>query len=112
VGAEAPLGTLVRLPSSLAGEPFDSKKAQELARAALGTDGVLSFSGHALKEMEKDGLATPDVMNVIRAGWIDEPAEEENGTYRYRFKTNRMCVVIAFRSPTNAVVVTAWRLSP
>lgn len=60
--------------------------------------------------MEKDGLYSPDVVNVIRAGWFDR-AEEVDGTWRYRIQTNRICVVIAFRSLERAVVVTAWRIS-
>ena len=54
-------------------------------------------------------MLTPDVVNVLRAGWLEGPAEHENGSWRYRFKTHRMFVVIAFRSTTRAVVVTGWR---
>ena len=59
--------------------------------------------------MKKDHMLTPDVVNVLRAGWLEGPAEHENGSWRYRFKTHRMFVVIAFRSTTRAVVVTGWR---
>lgn len=91
------------------GEPFDGGEAQQLVRSIL-ESGNLGFSGHALEEMAKDQLQTPDVVNVLRAGWVEFP-EEKNGSWRYRFTTNRIVVVVAFRSREHAVVVTAWRLS-
>src|SRR5689334_4914597 len=71
--------------------------------------GALSFSGHALAEMGKDELTTVDCANVLRGGVV-EPGEWESGSWRYRVKTNRICVVIVFRSEKRAVVVTAWRI--
>lgn len=100
---------VLRFPSSLEGEPFDADRARALVREILRT-GTLSFSGHAHTEMRQDDLQTTDVLNVLRAGWV-EPAEREKGTWRYRFMTNRMCAVVAFRSETHAVVVTAWRMT-
>jgi hypothetical protein len=38
-----------------------------------------------------------------------EPGEYENGSWRYRVRTARMCFVITFRSEEALVVVTAWR---
>jgi hypothetical protein len=32
-----------------------------------------------------------------------------SGTWRYRVETSRMAAVVAFRSATHAVAVTAWR---
>ena len=49
-----------------------------------------------------------DCANVLRGGFL-EPAEWENGSWRYRVRTARMCVVIAFRSEREIVIVTAWR---
>lgn len=54
-------------------------------------------------------MTTVDASNVLRAGQIREEGEEENGTIRYRVHTERMCVVIAFRSTTTVRVITAWR---
>ncbi len=59
--------------------------------------------------MAKDGLAEVDVVNVLRGGVV-EPGEWENGSWRYRVWTSRIAVVLAFRSETMLVVVTAWRL--
>ena len=50
-----------------------------------------------------------DAINVLRGG-IVEPGEFENGSWRYRVRTQRMYVVVAFRSETELRVVTAWRL--
>ena len=59
--------------------------------------------------MAKDKLQDVDVVNVLRAG-LPQPPEMEKGTWRYRFATQRIVVVIAFRSRTELRVVTAWRL--
>jgi len=71
--------------------------------------GTVSFSGHALAEMRKDKLSTVDCTSVLRGGVV-EPGELERGSWRYRVKTNTICVVMAFRSETELVVVTAWRI--
>ena len=71
--------------------------------------GTLTFSGHAKREMEKDGLTTPDVVNVLRAGVV-EPSEVERGSWRHRVKTNSICAVVVLVSEREAVVVTAWRI--
>lgn len=46
-------------------------------------------------------------------GGVVEPAEFENGSWRYRVRTNRMMVVVAFDedSESELVVVTGWRLT-
>lgn len=49
-----------------------------------------------------------DCCNVLGGGWV-EPGEYENGSWRYRVRTARMCFVITFRSEDALVVVTAWR---
>ena len=71
--------------------------------------GTVSFSSHALDEMRKDKLTTVDCSNVLRGGVV-EPGELERGSWRYRVKTNTICVVVALRSETELVVVTAWRI--
>jgi Domain of unknown function (DUF4258) len=90
------------------GEPFDSTRAKQLIRKIIDS-GTVNFSSHALEEMKKDNLTTVDCINVLRAGVV-EPPELEKGTWRYRVRTNRIYVVIAFRSETQLVVVTTWRL--
>lgn len=70
---------------------------------------MLTFSGHAQKEMVKDKLTSQDVVNVLRAGVV-EPSEFENGSWRHRVKTNTLGVVVVLVSEEEAVVVTAWRI--
>ena len=89
-------------------EPLDPTRARQLIRKIIAA-GEVRFSGHAFEEMAKDDLTTVDCTNVLRGGVV-EPPEFEFGTWRYRVRTNRIYVVVAFRSETQLVVVTAWRL--
>lgn len=72
-------------------------------------DGAVAWSQHALHEIRADDLTTVDCVNVLRGGAVSEPAELINGTWRYRIHTQRINVVVAIRSETELVVVTAWR---
>jgi hypothetical protein len=56
----------------------------------------------------KDGMTTVDAENIIRGGRC-ESFDLIGGTWRYRFTTDKMTAVIAFRSKTEMVLVTAWR---
>lgn len=67
-----------------------------MIRAIL-ADGTVGFPKHAREEMAKDHLTEIDVVNVLRGGAV-EPGEWENGSWRYRVRTPRMFVVVAFRS--------------
>ena len=89
-------------------EPLSPPAARKQIRAIL-QNGKVNFSKHGLAEMAKDGLVEIDVVNVLRGGVV-EPGEWENGSWRYRVRTSRMVAVVAFRSETALVVVTAWRL--
>ena len=86
--------------------PLDNDAAKRLIVQILKT-GTVSFSRHALEEMEKDNLTTVDGANVLRG--LVEFCEEINRTWRYRVRTTRMTFVVAFRSETALTVVTAWR---
>lgn len=86
----------------------DANTARKLLRDIL-VSGILRFSEHAKREMEKDQLTTQDVLNTLRAGVV-EPSELVKGSWRHRVKTNRICVVVTLPSETEAVVVTAWRI--
>lgn len=91
-------------------EPLDNAKAKRLITSILG-GGMVSFTGHALKEMARDSMNEQDCVNVLRGGWV-EFSEIIQGTWRYRTRTREMCVVVAFRSETELAVVTAWRNKP
>ena len=90
------------------GEPLHPTQARQLIRTILNA-GTVRFSGHALEEMAKDQLTTVDCTNVLRGGVV-EPAEWDAGTWRYRVRAARIYVVVAFRSETQLVVITAWRI--
>ena len=57
----------------------------------------------------RTGRTTVDAVNALRGGIVD-PGELERGTWRYRVRTARLVVVVAFRSETDLVVVTGWRV--
>lgn len=90
--------------------PLKPTEAKALA-GRIAADGTIRFSKHAREEMAKDGLDATDCHNLVRAG-VFAPAELENGEWRYRVRTSRMCIVIAFRSVNHLTVVTAWRNRP
>jgi len=89
-------------------EPLAPDQAKRLIQAILKT-GTVSFSDHANKEMANDDMDAVDCTNVLRGGVVEQP-EFENGSWRYRVRTNRMVVVVAFRSKEALRVVTAWRI--
>lgn len=89
-------------------EPLKAAAAKALIRTILDA-GTVTFSRHALEELAKDDLTTVDAVNALRGGMVG-PGELERGTWRYRVRTARLIVVIAFRSQTELVVVTGWRV--
>jgi hypothetical protein len=102
------LFSTIDILSTMIGEPLNPAQARQLIRNIIAA-GEVRFSGHAFEEMAKDDLSTVDCTNVLRGGVV-EPPEWERGSWRYRVRTNRIYVVISFRSETQLVVVTAWRL--
>jgi hypothetical protein len=90
-------------------EPLEPGEAQRLIRENLRQGGRLTYSPHAFEEMDQDGLTMVDCANVLRAGMVAAP-ELRKGTWRYRVQTNRICVVVAFRSEDELRIVTAWRV--
>jgi len=88
-------------------EPVSNQEAQKLVREIL-KDGTVFFTPHAQKAMADDGVTAVDVENVLRAGWV-EMSEYENREWRYRVRTNRIAIVVAFESEAELTVVTVWR---
>jgi hypothetical protein len=95
--------------AGLLNEPLDPIAAKKLISKILASGGKVGYSKHAIEEMAKDGLTMVDCVNVLRGGVVEFP-ELEGGSWRYRVRTNRIAVVVAFRSETWLVVVTAWRI--
>ena len=86
-------------------EPLSEPDARKLIITILDS-GVVIYSRHVREEMDKDGLNEADIEQALR-GTV-EPAEWENGSWRYRIHSYEV-VVVAFRSERALVVVTAWR---
>lgn len=87
--------------------PLTPPDARRRIREVLASGEVVS-SRHATQEVANDDLTMVDCINVLRGGVV-EPAEWEHGSWRYRVHTQRIWVVVAFRSETRLVIVTAWR---
>jgi len=100
--------------------PLRESDARRLLRRLL-EEGIFVVSPHARVEMRKDNLTDVDVVNILRGGVV-QPAEWENGSWRYRVLTQRMAAVAAFEPDVEVlpddeedvgemelVVVTAWR---
>jgi len=74
-------------------EPLRDVDARVAIRAII-EDVEVEFWAHAQEEMAKDKLSQADCLNVLRGGWPD-PAEFENGQWRYRVHTQKICVVVS-----------------
>ena len=90
-------------------EPLDGHAARKLIQKILPELNGVRFCTHALDEMAKDCLEEVDVINVLRAGLITEPAEYKNGSWRYRVRARNVFVVVTFRSESQITVITTWR---
>ncbi len=88
-------------------EPLDPAAAKRTVVAILAS-GTLSFSKHALEEMNNDNMVEVDAKNALRGGMC-QVAELVASSWRYRFETARYAVVVAFRAEDHAIVVTAWK---
>ena len=89
-------------------QPWSADVVRRLIRQLL-EEGAVLWTDHAAEEMQKDKLDMLDCTNVARGGAV-APGEWENGAWRYRVSTARICVVIEFPDSTEMVIVTAWRV--
>lgn len=100
---------MTKLPKKIdVSQSLDEPVAKKLMLAIL-AEGNIVYSSHAEKELKKDDLTIVDAVNVIRGGVV-EPAEYENGEWRYRVRTARIYVVVAFNSVNELALVTGWRI--
>jgi len=81
-------------------EPLSPPEAKRLILAIL-SSGDFWTSDHASQELAKDQMTQVDVVNVLRGGSV-EPAEWVKHSWRYRVRTTRMMVVVAFDSERNS----------
>ena len=89
-------------------EPLRPVEAKALIRDILVHGEVTWSQPHSLERLKKWGLSMLDCVNVLRAGVVAE-GEYENGSWRYRVFTPKICVVVRFESEDELLVVTAWR---
>ena len=98
--------------SDLKSHKMNRQEARKLVNVIMaGKHQSVVFTKHAREELLKDNLTTVDAINVLKspdAKILDE-GELENGTYRYRLETTKICLVVAFESAKTLIVVTAWR---
>ena len=78
-------------------EPLKPSEAKALIREILRTGEVTYSRPHSLERLQKWRLTTLDCVNVLRGGVVAE-GEYENGSWRYRVYTPRICVVVRFES--------------
>lgn len=89
-------------------EPLKPPEAKKLIHEIISRGIVTYAQPHAEDRMRQRNINTVDCVNVLRGGLVAE-GEYENGSWRYRVFTPRMCVVIRFESESLLEVVTAWR---
>lgn len=89
-------------------EPLTPAAAKALIRAILRSGTIDLTIPHAQLRMGQRHMDALDVENVLRAGVV-EPGKQVRGSWRYRVATNRMVVVVRFRSPRRLTIITAWR---
>lgn len=89
--------------------PLRAHEARRIIQNVLARGHTITFIPHAYQAMDDDGLEEIDCVNVLRGGQVDE-AEWENGGWRHHVRTSRICLIVEFRSPTQVVVITVWRL--
>lgn len=91
------------------GEPFQAHEAKRRIRQIL-QEGFVDWEvPHFLDELRKDELDMVDAVNCLRAGIVEE-AEMDNGEWRYRVRTQKICLVVQFEAEDELLVITIWRL--
>lgn len=89
-------------------EPLRPPEVKKLIRRII-VNGIVTYAQpHAEMRMKERGITTVDCINVLRGG-VSEEGEYENGSWRYRVRTAKICVVVRFESENLLEVVTAWR---
>lgn len=90
--------------------PLPPEQVRKRLRAILET-GTLTYAiSHALERLRQRNISLVDCENVLRSGVVD-PAEWENGAWRYSVRTQKITVIVQFLDEDELLVVTAWRNS-
>lgn len=88
-------------------QPLELQTAKKVIRF-IAENGTVHFTGHARRELAKDSRSTQDCLNAMRGGKVLS-VEYENGGWRYRVDTGRVCVIVELESGESLFVITAWR---
>jgi len=88
--------------------PLPPDRVKRLLRRILSEGEVIYSIPHALRRLEQRRITMVDCENVLRGGVVD-PAEWENGAWRYRVRTHHITVVVQVLSEEELLIVTAWR---
>jgi hypothetical protein len=88
-------------------QPLALQTAKKVIRY-IAENGTVHFTRHAREELAKDSRSTQDCLNAMRGGRVLS-SEWENGAWRYRIDTGRVCVVVELESGDALFVITAWR---
>lgn len=71
----------------------------------------LVLTNHAEERLLQHDMALTDCMNVLRGG-VWDPPEWENGSWRYRARTQKMTVIVEIDSENlEFTIITCWRNS-
>jgi hypothetical protein len=88
-------------------QPLRSGAARLLLAQILAA-GSVRFTGHALRELKKDGITVERAYIVLRGGTLRE-AEWEHGEWRHQVQAGLDVLVLTSETEANAVVITGWR---
>ena len=91
------------------GEPFQAHEAKRRIRQILHEGFVDWELPHFRDELRKDRLDMVDAVNCLRAGIVEE-AEMDSGEWRYRIRTQKICLLVQFEAEDELLVITIWRL--
>ena len=93
---------------------LNKEQARKLLAKIMSDDGHISFTRHARDELKNDQLTTVDAMNVLAStdSRITDEPEFKNDIWRYRVKTNKICVVISFYEDHHGIlVITVFKIN-
>lgn len=88
-------------------EPLDAVRVRTLVQDII-VNGIVAYTKHIRERAVEKSFTLEDVLNTLRGG-VCIDAIIENGTWRYQVGTPTMVVVVAFRSESELVTITAWR---
>ncbi len=89
-------------------EPLSPIQARQIIRGILDSGIVTYAIPHALDRLRQRKITIVDCENVLRGGVV-EPAEWENGAWRYPVRTQKITVIVQFVAEDELLIVTAWR---